>query len=126
MLSSFIPYLIGAVGLTVVLVLSHIAWPIRYWGCRIFKACGLRLPCPLYCSMCLGVWVGAAVGAIKIILSHGGWQVVQAEPIAFALDVLTMAFSTSVVAFLATTWLKAHGEYTEPCHDQEKRDAEGE
>jgi hypothetical protein len=124
-LSSFIPYLIGSVGLTVVLVLSHITWPIRYWGCRLLKACGLRLPCPLYCSMCSGVWIGGAVGAIKIVLSHGGWQVVQAEPAAFALDVLTMAFSTSFVAYLATTWLRAHGEYTEPCHDQEKYDAEG-
>jgi hypothetical protein len=97
--------LLGATGLTIVLVLSHIAWPIRYWGCRLLQRAGLRLACPLYCSMCSGVWVGAGVG----LVAGGGW-----------LHVLEMAFSTSLVAFLASTWLRDHGECTGPEHDQQK------
>jgi len=122
-LHSWLPYLVGSVGLTLVLVLSHIAWPIRYWGCKLMKHLGLELPCPLYCSMCSGVWIGAAVGAFKIVLSHG-WEVVACEPLGFALDVGTMAFSTSVVAYVTSTWLRTHGEHTEPKHDQEKSDAD--
>ena len=94
--------LLGAVGLTIVLTTSHITWPVRYWGCIALRWCGLRLQCPLYCSMCSGVWVGGVMG----LLTGHNW--------------LLMAFSTSLVAFVFSTWLKAHGECTKPEHDEEK------
>lgn len=116
----FLPYLLGAVGLTVVLVLSHIARPVRYWGCRAMRWLGLELPCPLYCSMCTGVWVGSAAGTVRLLNDHGA-QIVYLEPIGFSVDVLAMGFATSVVSFVVTTWLRSHGEYTEPHHDERKR-----
>lgn len=118
-MQGWLPYLIGSVGLTVIIVLSHIAWPVRYWGCQAMRWLGLELPCPLYCSMCTGVWVGAAVGLTHICSSFGPlvlWQ----EPVRCALDVGAMAFSTSVVSYLATTWLRGYGEATTPEHDKAK------
>jgi len=115
--ASWLPYLIGSVGLTVVIVLSHIARPIRYWGCALLRWCGLKLPCPLYCSMCTGVWVGATVGAVHLVSSYG-WAVVAVEPVRFVVDALAMGFGTSVVSFVVTTWLESHGQFTTPEHDR--------
>lgn len=116
-MSEWLPYLLGSVGLTIVIVLSHIARPIRYWGCKLLRLLGLRLPCPLYCSMCTGVWIGTAVASLHLVSSHG-LVVVTAAPIRFCIDVLAMGFGTSVVSYLVTTWLESHGQYTKPEHDK--------
>lgn len=119
-MSSWFPYLIGAVGLTIVIVLAHITWPIRYWGCTLLRRVGLRLPCPLYCTMCTGVWVGAGVGAVRLLSAHGA-HVALVEPVGFVIDVAAMAFATSVVSFVVSTWLRLHGEVTTPEDDERKR-----
>lgn len=120
-MSSWLPYLLGSVGLTIVVVLSHIASPIRYWGCALLRNAGLRLPCPLYCSMCTGVWVGTAAGAAHLVSSYG-WAVVTVEPARFFFDSLTMGFATSVVSYVVTTWLETHGQFTTPEHDRKHYD----
>lgn len=119
-MTSWLPYLLGAVGLTVVITMSHIARPLRYWGCRALRRCGLTLPCPLYCSMCTGVWVGAAIGAYHLLSAHGP-EVVLAAPARFMLDVAALAFGTSVVSFVVTTWLASQDVYTTPEQDKEPR-----
>lgn len=111
-MASWILYLIGAVGLTIVLTLSHLTRPVRYYGCKAFRLLPSRLPCPLYCSMCSGVWVGGVVGAAACLLERLG-------PARAVLGTISMAFATSVVAFLVSTWLRAHGESTDPKHDED-------
>jgi len=105
----FFPCLLGAVGLTLVVTLSHIAWPLRFFGCRLLRTLGLKLPCPFYCSMCFGFWAGLISRAFcpsNISLS-----------LDMLYDCLVMGFSTSLVSFLASTWLRSHGEHTCPSHD---------
>lgn len=116
-MASWFPYLLGSVGLTVVIVLSHIARPIRYWGCLAFDAIGLDLPCPLYCSLCTGTWIGFVAGATHLVTTHG-LAVVVAAPGRCLLDTLAMAFGTAVVSYVTTTWLESKGHFTKPQHDR--------
>ena len=108
-MQDFLPCLFGAVGLTLVVTLSHLAWPLRFFGCRLLRALGLKLPCPLYCSMCFGFWAGIIFQAFcpsNVSSLH-----------VLGYDCLVMGLSTSAVAFLASTWLRSHGEHTCPSHD---------
>jgi hypothetical protein len=70
--------------------------------------------------MCTGVWVGSGLAAVRLLNDHGA-QIIYLEPVGFFVDVLAMGFSTSVVSFVVTTWLRNHGEFTEPKHDEATR-----
>jgi hypothetical protein len=88
-------YLLGGVGLTIILTMAHICECVR----RALPApIGFRnLPeggkCLLGCPLCTGTWVGWAVG------SYAWWRGVIAIS-----DVVLFGFAVAVASYFAGVW----------------------
>ena len=88
-------YLLGGVGLTIILTMSHICECIRRGlpapiGFRKLKDGG---KCLLGCPLCTGTWVGWAVGAYA-------WLTGKCE----IHDVILFGFAVAVTSYFAGVW----------------------
>lgn len=100
-------YLLGAAGLTIILVMSKVCKPLREAlpppiGFRGLDSATTERPILLGCSLCTGTWVGAAVGAYAFIADLlPSWACRICNGLLFA-------FSVALVAYVFGTWLREH------------------
>jgi len=80
-------YMLGAMGLTIIVSLSRVAAPFRKF-----------FPSLLGCSLCTGFWAGCGAGAVLYLENH--------------LPSLTSVFvfmcATALTSYIAGTWLREH------------------
>ena len=101
-------YILGAAGITVVLVMSRIMKPLRdliprpvgFRGLEESDPCKINQPIMLACTLCTGVWVGGAVG---IYASFSDLLPRWATRMG---DALLFAFAAALVSYLLGTWFK--------------------
>ena len=93
-------YMLGGVGLTVILTMAHICECIRRAlpapvGFRNLKEGG---KCLLGCPLCTGTWVGWAIGA------YAWWRDVIPRQLEHLPDVLLFGFAVALASYFAGVW----------------------
>lgn len=110
-------WLLAGVGLTLIVTVSAIAWPLRLWGKHIWDRLIKRFYCPLYCPMCFGFWAGLLFGLIR---SH------SLPVLPWIGQGLMLGFATSATSLFAHVWLLSNGVQATPQDDARRADPEGE
>ncbi len=107
-------YLVGGVGLTIILTMAHICEFIRKGlpapiGFRGLKEGGR---CLLGCPLCTGTWVGWAIGA------YAFWRGVIPTRVENLPDVLLFGFAVAVASYFAGVWFH-HNDVPLPPADKQ-------
>jgi len=103
-------YILGACGITIILVMSRIMKPLReaipppvgFRGLEESDPCKIDRPIMLACTLCTGVWVGAVVGAYACISDLlPRWTTRIGDAVLFA-------FAAALLSYFFGTWLKTN------------------
>ena len=106
-------YLMAAAGMSVILVVSRIARPIRdllpppmglkglppHNPCNLDEEAAKRPAALLGCCLCTGFWTGLLFGLMHCLrhVLPGGWCLLP--------DVIAFAFAGSIASYIAFAWL---------------------